>query len=53
MRTYLGYITIFLLVPILIFSIFLSYREWSVAQSPYHVLDERIPIESIKLAIVT
>ncbi|WP_260285690.1 transglycosylase domain-containing protein [Peribacillus aracenensis] len=50
MRTYLGYITIFLLVPILILSIFLSYREWSVAQSPYHVLDERIPIESIKLA---
>ncbi|MBT2646200.1 hypothetical protein J7E52_05560 [Bacillus sp. ISL-34] len=50
MRTYLGYITISLLVPVLILFIFLSYQEWSLAQSPYHVLDERIPIESIELA---
>ncbi|WHX90966.1 transglycosylase domain-containing protein [Peribacillus simplex] len=50
MRTHLGYITIFLLVPVLFLFIFLSYQEWSLAQSPYHVLDERIPIESIKLA---
>ncbi|TKH13501.1 penicillin-binding protein [Peribacillus simplex] len=50
MRTYLGYITIFLLIPVFILFIFLSYQEWSLAQSPYHVLDERIPIESIELA---
>ncbi|MFJ7938024.1 transglycosylase domain-containing protein [Peribacillus sp. NPDC096622] len=50
MRTYLGYITISLLVPVLILFIFLSYQEWSLAQSPYHVLDERIPVESIELA---
>ncbi|MFD6209635.1 transglycosylase domain-containing protein [Peribacillus sp. NPDC060253] len=50
MRTYLGYISIFLLVPILTLFIFLSYQEWSLAQSPYHVLDERIPIDSIELA---
>ncbi|MFK9115580.1 transglycosylase domain-containing protein [Peribacillus frigoritolerans] len=50
MRTYLGYITISLLVPVLILFIFLSHQEWSLAQSPYHVLDERIPIESIELA---
>lgn len=50
MRTYLGYITIFLLIPVLILFIFLFYQEWSLAQSPYHVLDERIPIESIELA---
>ncbi|MEY8755096.1 hypothetical protein AB9M93_11395 [Peribacillus frigoritolerans] len=50
MRTYLGYITISLLVPVLILFIFLSHQEWSLAQSPYHVLDERIPVESIELA---
>lgn len=50
MRTYLGYITIFLLVPVLTLFIFLSYQEWSLAQSPYHVLDERIPIDSIELS---
>jgi penicillin-binding protein 4 len=50
MRTYLGYITISLLVPLLILFIFLSYQEWSLAQSPYHVLDKLIPIESIELA---
>ncbi|MGE6378600.1 transglycosylase domain-containing protein [Peribacillus muralis] len=50
MRTYLGYITIFLLVPVLTLFIFLSYQEWSSAQSPYRVLDERIPIDSIELA---
>ncbi|WP_057912155.1 transglycosylase domain-containing protein [Peribacillus muralis] len=50
MRTYLGYITIFLLVPVLISFIFLSYQEWTSAQSPYHVLDERIPLDSIELA---
>ncbi|WP_364278378.1 hypothetical protein [Peribacillus frigoritolerans] len=50
MRAYLGYITISLLVPVLILFIFLSHQEWSLAQSPYHVLDERIPVESIELA---
>ena len=50
MRTYLGYITISLLVPVLFLFIFLSHQEWSLAQSPYHVLDERIPVESIELA---
>lgn len=50
MRTYLGYITISLLVPVLILFIFLSHQEWSLAQSPYHVLDERIPVESIEPA---
>ncbi|MGE7761623.1 transglycosylase domain-containing protein [Peribacillus sp. NPDC097895] len=50
MRTYLGYISIFLLVPILTLFIFLSCQEWSLAQSPYHVLDKRIPIDSIELA---
>ncbi|AOH56919.1 penicillin-binding protein [Peribacillus muralis] len=50
MRTYLGYITIFLLVPVLTLFIFLSYQEWSSAESPYRVLDERIPIDSIELA---
>ncbi|MEC0296788.1 hypothetical protein [Peribacillus frigoritolerans] len=46
----MGYITISLLVPVLILFIFLSHQEWSLAQSPYHVLDERIPVESIELA---
>ena len=50
MRTYLGYITIFLLVPVLSVFIFLSYQEWSLAETPHHVLDERIPIDSINLA---
>ncbi|MFB7638017.1 transglycosylase domain-containing protein [Peribacillus butanolivorans] len=50
MRTYLGYITIFFLFPVLSIFIFLSYKEWSKTQSPYHVLDERIPIETIELA---
>ncbi|MCZ0871041.1 hypothetical protein [Peribacillus sp. AS_2] len=45
-----GYITISLLVPVLILFIFLSHQEWSLAQSPYHVLDERIPVESKELA---
>ncbi|CAN7315444.1 hypothetical protein LJR015_003001 [Peribacillus frigoritolerans] len=49
MRTYLGYITISLLVPVLILFIFLSHQEWSLAQSPYQ-LDERIPVESIEPA---
>lgn len=34
----------------MILFIFLSPLEWSLAQSPYHVLDERIPVESIELA---
>lgn len=50
MRTYLGYITIFFLIPVLSVFIFLSYQEWSLAESPHHVLDERIPIDSIDLA---
>ncbi|MBK5485177.1 transglycosylase domain-containing protein [Peribacillus sp. TH16] len=50
MRTYLGYITIFFLFPVLSILIFLSYKEWSKTQSPNHVLDERIPIETIELA---
>lgn len=50
MRKCLGYITISLLVPVLILFIFLSYQEWSLAQSPYHVLDERIPMDSVELS---
>ncbi|WMX55272.1 transglycosylase domain-containing protein [Peribacillus sp. R9-11] len=50
MRTYLAYITIFFLFPVLSILIFLSYKEWSKTQSPNHVLDERIPIETIELA---
>ncbi|MGE7763958.1 transglycosylase domain-containing protein [Peribacillus sp. NPDC096540] len=50
MRTYLGYITIFFLFPVLSIFIFLSYKEWTITQSPYQVLDERIPIETIELA---
>ncbi|MFE0507955.1 transglycosylase domain-containing protein [Peribacillus butanolivorans] len=50
MRTYLGYITIFFSFPVLSIFNFLSYKEWSKAQSPYHVLNERIPIETIELA---
>lgn len=50
MRAYLGYITIFFLVPVLSIFIFLSYQEWSLAETPHHVLDERIPFDQIDLA---
>ncbi|MGE7603177.1 transglycosylase domain-containing protein [Peribacillus sp. NPDC097675] len=50
MRAYLGYITIFFSIPVLSIFIFLSYQEWSLAETPHQVLDKRIPLDTVDLA---
>lgn len=44
MRTYLGYITIFPFVPILILFIFLSYQEWSLTNLPIMYSTSEFPL---------
>ncbi|RFU67185.1 transglycosylase domain-containing protein [Bacillus sp. V59.32b] len=49
MRKSFGYVVIILLVPLLTLLIFLSYREWTSAESFHKVLDTKISGDEIKL----
>lgn len=50
MRTFLGYVFIFMFVPLFCWMFFLSYSEWSASLSLNQVLDKKIPMETIPLA---
>lgn len=50
MRTFLGYVLIFMFVPLFCWMFFLSYSEWSSSLSLNQVLDKKIPMKTIPLA---
>lgn len=49
MRTFSGFMIILLLVPIFIFTVFLTVNEWAHTKSFHAVLDEKIKIKNISL----